>query len=313
LSCLSPELTNKDFWRTFPGGSDGFFSHIAMIGSYVVLSGIVDSLASCFTLLIPSLCNENEINPILPAVAEWLTVMLHCILMGRTENDQRNGLPVEKGGTLVSALAESQMCKFLAVLYTRYVFPSEKKDVSAFNSAEDMRFIGSVLDLLNCFAAVDLIAFQKITANESSAFEILQIASYFMAVSKRMQQPDLLHRTIVLIGHFATLCPETQSLVQTGLLEQLCVLPFSYFSDPHLIRILFPTLISCSFKHSGNREVLEQELNGILLSGFIEDELVAAEKVEEDRYPPDLYSLKFRFPRDLWETARDFFKAPMTE
>ena len=65
-----------------------------------------------------------------------------------------------------------------------------------------------------------------------------------------------------------------QAIIQSGqpptVLQQLCQLPFHYFSDPRLINVLFPTLISCCYNCQANREMLEQELSCDLLANFIE-------------------------------------------
>ena len=65
-----------------------------------------------------------------------------------------------------------------------------------------------------------------------------------------------------------------QAIIQSGqpptVLQQLCQLPFHYFSDPRLINVLFPTLISCCYHCQSNREILEQELSCDLLANFIE-------------------------------------------
>lgn len=52
-------------------------------------------------------------------------------------------------------------------------------------------------------------------------------------------------------------------------LQQLCVLPFSYFSNPKLTHILFPTLIACCHDNRTNLSMLEQEASGSLLSSYI--------------------------------------------
>ena len=65
-----------------------------------------------------------------------------------------------------------------------------------------------------------------------------------------------------------------QVIIQSGqpptVLQQLCALPFPYFSDARLMNVLFPTLVSCCYLVVRNREILQQELSCALLANFIE-------------------------------------------
>ena len=54
------------------------------------------------------------------------------------------------------------------------------------------------------------------------------------------------------------------------ILQQLCCLPFEYFSDPRLVAVLFPTLISCCFGCEENRQMLQQEMSPAMLASFLE-------------------------------------------
>lgn len=61
-----------------------------------------------------------------------------------------------------------------------------------------------------------------------------------------------------------------QSGRQPSVLQKLCQLPFQYFSHPHLIRVLFPTLISACYNNTQNKVILQQEMSCVLLATFIQ-------------------------------------------
>lgn len=65
-----------------------------------------------------------------------------------------------------------------------------------------------------------------------------------------------------------------QVIVQSGrqpsVLQKLCQLPFQYFSHPHLIKVLFPSLISACYNNQQNKVILQQEMSCVLLATFIQ-------------------------------------------
>lgn len=70
------------------------------------------------------------------------------------------------------------------------------------------------------------------------------------------------------------LCLYFQIIVQSGrhptVLQKLCQLPFQYFSDPRLIKVLFPSLIAACYNNPQNKIILEQEMSCVLLATFIQ-------------------------------------------
>ncbi|KAL8597577.1 hypothetical protein ACOMHN_001508 [Nucella lapillus] len=95
--------------------------------------------------------------------------------------------------------------------------------------------------------------------------DLLHMASYLILYISQHLCEDLLHQVILCLGYFTLLHPDNQVVLQ-----QLCSLPFQYFSDPHLTAVLFPSLISCCSNNHSNRRILQQELSCVLLANFIE-------------------------------------------
>ncbi len=57
------------------------------------------------------------------------------------------------------------------------------------------------------------------------------------------------------------------------ILQQLCNLPFNYFSDVKLISVLYPTLICYCYGNDKNLSVLATEVNTDLLAHFIHEKM----------------------------------------
>ncbi|XP_005393531.1 PREDICTED: S phase cyclin A-associated protein in the endoplasmic reticulum isoform X2 [Chinchilla lanigera] len=108
-------------------------------------------------------------------------------------------------------------------------------------------------------------------------------------------------------------------IVQSGrhptVLQKLCQLPFQYFSDPRLIKVLFPSLIAACYNNRQNKVILEQEMSCVLLASFIQDFAQTPSQADPLLHQPrgrclgpqDYLELANRFPQQAWEEARQFF------
>ena len=56
---------------------------------------------------------------------------------------------------------------------------------------------------------------------------------------------------------------------QPSVLQQLCNLPFPYFSQTNLREILFPTLLACCHENQENLVVLSQEMSWTLIDEYL--------------------------------------------
>ena len=57
------------------------------------------------------------------------------------------------------------------------------------------------------------------------------------------------------------------------ILQQLCNLPFNYFSDVKLISVLYPTLICYCYGNEKNLIVLATEVSTDLLAHFVQEKM----------------------------------------
>lgn len=143
--------------------------------------------------------------------------------------------------------------------------------------------------------------FQSILGGEGLSLQIRHICSYLIwYCSHHLSTSDLLNEVILLIGNFVVLNTDNQvgawfravsaltdlslslsvqTLLQSGqrptVVQQLCSLPFEYFSDDRLQHVLFPTLIVCCFNNDDNMNILRGEMSTELLSGYIEQSMIA--------------------------------------
>ena len=116
---------------------------------------------------------------------------------------------------------------------------------------------------------------QDVLGQEGISLEFRHIASYLLWYCQHhTEEKELLHLIIVLVGYFAAKHSDNQIIVQSGhqpsVLQQLCNLPFPYFSQPDLKLILFPTLISACHENESNVGILTEEMSYQLLEDFIQ-------------------------------------------
>jgi len=127
-----------------------------------------------------------------------------------------------------------------------------------------------------------------------------------------LKRSKLLHEIILLAGYYSLQNTRAQDLFQWGnsptILQQLCSLPFQYFSDPRYKTILFPTLVAVCFRNGRNNTILQQEVSPHLLTDYLRSELTQKDDSNVKLQVPARFLLRNRLPVELWEEAIDFFK-----
>jgi hypothetical protein len=124
-------------------------------------------------------------------------------------------------------------------------------------------------------------------------------------------ESELLHESVVLLGHYCLQNTEHQALMCYGegqtLLTKIASLPLFYFMDEKGKMMLFPTILATCFESDQNLELLRNEMNLSLLRNF----LAALLAHNDDEQLPEAAMNGFggRFPSALWPRALEFFSA----
>jgi hypothetical protein len=96
---------------------------------------------------------------------------------------------------------------------------------------------------------------------------------------------ELLHETILMINYATLLNEKIQNILSRGettLLQKICLLPFQYFCDKKLKDILFPSLVTISYRNDRNVEILNKEINLEMLTLFLKEKIQLEPIIEEE-------------------------------
>ncbi|XP_053320533.1 S phase cyclin A-associated protein in the endoplasmic reticulum isoform X2 [Spea bombifrons] len=299
--------------------TDSVNSRVQDIISYTVNIGLVDKLCGCFLSIQGPLDENPKVSAFLQSAAALLQELCRlCMSVTRRSSDIFEACADTTG--LSASLQTSDLVGVLHMLYCT-LFHSTTSDPSVSSSKETydqntIQVASHSLRFLNSFAMLDLQAFQSVVGAEGLSLAFRHVISSLLWFCCQYTCEDLLHEIIVCVGYFTVNHSDNQVTVQSGrhptVLQKLCQLPFQYFSDSRLVRLLFPSLISACYNNPQNRLILEQELSCQLLATFIQDCLQgssnADSKTSQHKENSQHY-LEFssRFPRQYWELAQRFF------
>uniref|UniRef100_A0A8B9TN45 S-phase cyclin A associated protein in the ER n=1 Tax=Anas platyrhynchos TaxID=8839 RepID=A0A8B9TN45_ANAPL len=299
---------------------EAFNSRVQDLISYVVNIGLIDKLCCCFL----SVQGPIDENPKIATFLQNATAVLHGICQlcfavnGRSWNIFDNTRQDPTG--LTAVLQSTDLVGVLHMLYCVLFHgtisdpnTASPKDSYAENT---IQVAIQSLRFFNSFAVLDLPAFQSIVGAEGLSLAFRHITSSLLWYCSQHTCERLLHEVIICVGYFTVNNTDNQIIVQSGrhptVLQKLCQLPFQYFSDPRLIKVLFPSLIAACYNNSQNKIILEQEMSCVLLatdfaqsSGQMDNQL--SHQREKFFNSQDYLELSNRFPRQSWEEARQFF------
>ncbi|KAM9375161.1 S phase cyclin A-associated protein in the endoplasmic reticulum isoform 2-T2 [Phaethornis superciliosus] len=309
--------------KSKPSQVEAFNSRVQDLISYVVNIGLIDKLCCCFL----SIQGPVDENPKIASFLQNATAVLHGIcqlcfaINGRSWNIFDNTRQDPTG--LTAVLQATDLVGVLHMLYC-VLFHGTISDPNTASpkdsyAANTIQVAIHSLRFFNSFAVLDLPAFQSIVGAEGLSLAFRHIISSLLWYCSQHTCEGLLHEVIICVGYFTVNNTDNQIIVQSGrhptVLQKLCQLPFQYFSDPRLIKVLFPSLIAACYNNPQNKIILEQEMSCVLLATFIQDFAQSSGQMDNQLSQQrekffcsrDYLELSNRFPRQSWEEARQFF------
>lgn len=289
--------------------------------SYMISVGIVDKLTQYFRSVQGPLHDDKDAAEfllhglgLLVAVTKFMSKRNNAIFETKKHED-----PTQ----LINTFQVTELVGIVSLLYGMLLHsgtPSRSDAPPPELPQATLQVTITGLKMLNYMAVLNLDMLQKTLGEEGSSLEFRHIASYSMWYCGYHQCEELLHEVILCVGYFTVLAPDNQVVIQSGqsptILQQMCSLPFHYFSDPRLTTVLFPTLIACCYNNQSNKEILEQDLSCVLLSNFIEEKqlenqqssLFTKKEKEKPKEGDQRMLLASRFPMEKWTSAQEYFK-----
>ncbi|KAF7660967.1 hypothetical protein LDENG_00270730 [Lucifuga dentata] len=298
--------------------TESFNSRAQDLISYIVNMGLVDKLYGCFLSIQSPVDEYPKMSAFLHQASALLysTCKLCFVVTGRAPSIFDNKRQDPTGLT-----ALLQTTDLVGVVHTLYCILLHSFSPDLASQSQEPYSSGVIqvalqgIRFLNSFALLDLSAFQTVLGAEGLSLAFRHIVSSLLWYCTQHSSEELLNEVIICVGYFTVNHPDNQVIVQSGrqpsVLQKLCQLPFRYFSDPRLIRVLFPSLISACYNNSQNKVILQQDMSCVMLTTFIQD--CASNKKESDKakqpvsQPVDYCEFSNRFPRDQWDSALQFF------
>ncbi|XP_008410523.1 S phase cyclin A-associated protein in the endoplasmic reticulum isoform X4 [Poecilia reticulata] len=324
--CVVESGQCENFWISSSGAKvnssavESYSTRLQDLISYVVNMGLIDKLYGCFLSVQSPIDEHPKMSAFLEQASSLLNRMceLCFVVTGRAPNIFDNKRQDPTGLTAVL-----QSTDLVGVVHTLYCILLHSFSPESASQTQEPYGPGVIqvaihgIRFLNSFAILDLSAFQSVLGAEGLSLAFRHIVSSLLWYCTQHSSEELLHEVIICVGYFTVNHPDNQVIVQSGrqpsVLQKLCQLPFQYFSHPRLIRVLFPTLISACYNNSHNKAILQQEMSCVLLATFIQD-CVPNEKDSESKIYKSATRclqndclLSYRFPRDQWDSALQFF------
>ncbi|KAK3853709.1 hypothetical protein Pcinc_039763 [Petrolisthes cinctipes] len=244
--------------------------------SYCVCIGLVDKVWWYLGLIQGPIQDSNTGVVQLVLAAMRFATALAKPLAART--------PADDPTQLVATLHVTDACGVVSLMYGmllhqggRSAMPHTPPPPSLTHTTHAITAAATIF--LHNLATLDLVMFQSVLGGEGISLEFRHIASYLLWYCSHWSADDILHNIIPLVGFFTINNKENQVVVQSGevpsVLQQLCNLPWQYFSEPRLTAILFPTLLACCLYNNDNLAILQHEMSFQVLDEFLQSSQAA--------------------------------------
>lgn len=246
--------------------------------SYVVSVGIIDKLAAYLNQVQSTIDSKPEVGEFLLSVLQFMAALAGVSdALVKTPNDPKTR-PSDPTH-LLQAFQVTDLAGTVSMLYGILLPQGGPNRDENSNPpklpAHAIAVATSTSQLLFRMIRQHLPMVQDVLGQEGISLEFRHIASYLLWYCQGHNEQKLMHLIILLVGYFSALHPDNQGILQSGhqpsVLQQLCNLPITYFSQPDLKKILFPTLIAACHNHEENLNVLKQEMSYQMLEDFMSD------------------------------------------
>ncbi|KAK7009489.1 S phase cyclin A-associated protein in the endoplasmic reticulum-like isoform X1 [Biomphalaria glabrata] len=332
LSCLAKNNPSSNCSEAsserMSGTGDAFANRGNDLISYIISVGVMDKLRNyCSAVRGPVDGDKNSADFLLHSLG--LLVAMTKFMSKRNANVFEKKRP-EDPTQLISTFEVTELVGIVSLLYGMLLHsgaPSRSLDNLPRELApQTVSIILAGLRMLNHLAVLDLQMLQSTLGEEGLSLEFRHIVSYLIWYCSHVTSEELLHEVVLCVGYFTVLHPDNQVIIQSGqpptVLQQLCSLPFQYFSDPRLVAVLLPSLICCCYNNNSNRDILEQELSCALLANFVEERQLEFHQLKlmpssvkksknqdnkEIRETENRMTFAMRFPIELWDSAQAYF------
>lgn len=262
---LLPAASTQD--QAVKDKGDATWQRLQDVVSYCVSVGLVDKVSWYFSHVQGPLDNEAGVVEVILAAMRLVSALAKTLSMRHLSED-----PTQ----LIGTLHVTDACGVVSLLYGLLLHQGGRSAMSQTPpklSHTAQALTTAATTLLHNLASLDLTMFQAVLGSEGISLEFRHIASFLLWYCSSWPSEDILHNIIPLVGFFAVNNKENQIVIQSGevpsVLQQLCNLPWQYFSEPSLTAVLFPTLLACCLNNDDNMIILQQEMSFQVLEDFL--------------------------------------------